>query len=318
MLLFAKGWVVLPFESAAKSPGVAPWVAPDRARLLGAIDAGALGFTLCEIGEGVRMITPPVAGVAAFLVLHGNLKLHADSGDVRVRSGQLALVPAGWATQLAAAGSGTTHRIVEGAAIATRRQGWLVADARGAGAAAVTVAAGRVGGTTPATLTAPMVLTLASDRCARQALALLRSEVADPTAGSMALAEAMLGACIVYAVRAAQSGVPLAVVDGASPLARAVATIVAQPGADHNVDALAEAAGMSRSTFCRRFAATYGSGPMEFVLAQRLDEAATLLRSTSLPVKSVAATVGFDSRSYFSRAFRAKFGVDPSAYRITA
>jgi AraC-like DNA-binding protein len=291
-------------------------VEPARAALLGAIDAGALGFTLCEIGNGVRMITPPVAGVAAFLVLGGTLKLHSDSGDTRARSGQLVLVPAGWATQLSPAGTAPQDRVVDGAAIAARRQGWLVADARHDGEAAVTVAAGRVGGTTQATLSAPMVLTLATDRCARQALALLRNEVADPLAGSMALAEAMLSACIVYAVRAASSGNLLASADATAPLARAVARVVASPGADHSVDSLAQAAGMSRSTFSRHFTATYGTGPMDFVLGQRLGEAATLLRSTSLPVKAVAASVGFVSRSYFSRAFRAKFGVDPTAYRV--
>lgn len=288
------------------------------ASLLGAIDAGALGFTLCEIGERVRMVTPPVAGVAAFLVLSGTLTLHVDRGDVRARSGQLVLLPAGWAAQLSAGGAAAQDSVVDGAAIAARRQGWLVANARRDGNAAVTVAAGRVGGTTNATLTSPMVVTLATDRCARQALALLRKEVADPLAGSMALAEAMLSACIVYAVRAASGSDGLASVEATAPMARAVARIVASPGADHSVDSLARTAGMSRSTFSRHFAATYGTGPMDFVLGQRLGEAATLLRSTSLPVKAVAAAVGFDSRSYFSRAFRAKFGVDPTAYRTSA
>lgn len=289
---------------------------PACASLLGAIDAGALGFTLCEIGERIRMQTPPVAGVAAFLVLSGTLTLHFDHGDVRARSGQLVLVPAGWAAQLSAGGAVPQDNVIDGAAIAARRQGWLVANARRDGHAAVTVAAGRVGGTTHATLTAPMILTLATDRCARQALTLLRKEVTEPLAGSMALAEAMLSACIVYAVRAASSSDGLTSIDANAPVARAVARIVASPGADHSVESLARTAGMSRSTFSRHFAATYGTGPMDFVLGQRLGEAATLLRSTSLPVKAVAATVGFVSRSYFSRAFRAKFGVDPTAYRL--
>ncbi len=45
---------------------------------------------------------------------------------------------------------------------------------------------------------------------------------------------------------------------------------------------------------------------------------AHLLLSTDLPVKTIAYRVGYSSRSYFSRAFRATMDVDPATYRITA
>lgn len=297
----------------ASGAGVA--VLPQRPALLAAIDAGAVGFTLFEIGQGVRLATPPVAGIAAFLVLNGTLRLHTDVGDVPVRAGQLALVPAGRTSALAAPGGVATDPVVDGTTVVTRRGGWLVADARRDGTTAVTVAAGRIGGTTNATLALPLVLNLAGDRCARQTLALLRGEIATPRTGSIALAEAMLGACIVYAIRAAGHDTQVTTRDGPGSLASVVAAITARPGAPHSVESLADIAGMGRSTFTRKFAATYAMGPMEFVLTQRLGEAATLLRSTDLPVKAVAGEVGFVSRSYFSRAFRARFGVDPSAYR---
>ena len=38
---------------------------------------------------------------------------------------------------------------------------------------------------------------------------------------------------------------------------------------------------------------------------------AQLLRSTNLPVQMVALAVGYASRSYFSRAFKAAYGADP-------
>lgn len=76
-----------------------------------------------------------------------------------------------------APGTAPQDRVVDGAAIAARRQGWRVADARHGGEAAVTVAAGWVGGTTQATLSAPTVPTLVTDRCARQALAPARARV---------------------------------------------------------------------------------------------------------------------------------------------
>jgi transcriptional regulator GlxA family with amidase domain len=40
-----------------------------------------------------------------------------------------------------------------------------------------------------------------------------------------------------------------------------------------------------------------------------------MLAGSDLPVKSIAAAVGYASRSHFSRAFAARFGDDPSRYR---
>ena len=72
---------------------------------------------------------------------------------------------------------------------------------------------------------------------------------------------------------------------------------------------------MSRTVFSERFRDAFGTSPMAFVRQARLQEAAKLLRSTDLPVKAIAARVGFASRSHFSRAFRQRFKRDPAEYR---
>jgi AraC family transcriptional regulator, activator of mtrCDE len=59
----------------------------------------------------------------------------------------------------------------------------------------------------------------------------------------------------------------------------------------------------------------YGESPLGFVQRVRLWHAATLLSTTDLSVKVVAASVGYASRSHFSRSFRAAYGVDPRTYR---
>ena len=66
--------------------------------------------------------------------------------------------------------------------------------------------------------------------------------------------------------------------------------------------------------FLRRFADMMSVGHT----ASYLHHAAGLLKSTRLPVKVIAATIGFSSRSHFSRAFRDGYGVDPTAYRVAA
>ena len=55
---------------------------------------------------------------------------------------------------------------------------------------------------------------------------------------------------------------------------------------------------------------------MDFVQKVRLRVAARLLTTTDLPIKVIANSIGYASRSYFSRAFRAAYGADPKTFRM--
>jgi transcriptional regulator GlxA family with amidase domain len=55
---------------------------------------------------------------------------------------------------------------------------------------------------------------------------------------------------------------------------------------------------------------------MDFLYDIRMRKAAKLLETTDFPVKKVASSVGFASRSHFSRAFKGFTGADPTAYRL--
>ena len=98
-------------------------------------------------------------------------------------------------------------------------------------------------------------------------------------------------------------------------LARAVLAILEQPGASYTVESLASLAGMSRTSFADRFSQIFDQTPMDFVQRVRLRIAARLLESTDLPVKLIAGSVGYASRSSFSRAFEAIYNVAPTEYR---
>ena len=74
---------------------------------------------------------------------------------------------------------------------------------------------------------------------------------------------------------------------------------------------------MSRAKFAERFKEAFGRTAMAFLKELRLSRAARLLETTDLPVKSVAARVGFSSRSHFSRAFKAAMHLEPAAYRAS-
>jgi transcriptional regulator GlxA family with amidase domain len=98
-------------------------------------------------------------------------------------------------------------------------------------------------------------------------------------------------------------------------LARAVTEVLENPAAPHSVESLAAKAGMSRASFAERFAQVYELTPMEFVQKVRLRIAATLLTTTDLAIKVISNSIGYTSRSSFSRAFRAIYGVDPKTFR---
>jgi transcriptional regulator GlxA family with amidase domain len=102
---------------------------------------------------------------------------------------------------------------------------------------------------------------------------------------------------------------------GDRSLGRALAAMLDAPEGNHTLESLGETAGMSRGVFAERFKAAFGRTAIDCLKEIRLRRAAHLLTATDLPVKTVAARVGFESRSYFSRAFKDFTGVDPAGYR---
>jgi AraC family transcriptional regulator of arabinose operon len=85
--------------------------------------------------------------------------------------------------------------------------------------------------------------------------------------------------------------------------------------ADHDIDALATAAGLSPSRFTHLFREQVGVPIGRAIRTLRLQEAALLLAYGGASVATVAEEVGFSTLYYFSRAFRRAYGVSPRAYR---
>jgi transcriptional regulator GlxA family with amidase domain len=75
--------------------------------------------------------------------------------------------------------------------------------------------------------------------------------------------------------------------------------------------ALARLAGVSLRQLERLFAHHLGESLADAYRRVRLDQAAQLLRATSLAVTAVSVACGFRSSSHFSRAFRLRYGLTP-------
>jgi AraC family transcriptional regulator of arabinose operon len=81
------------------------------------------------------------------------------------------------------------------------------------------------------------------------------------------------------------------------------------------VETLAATVALSPSRLAHLFKAQIGSSIVATLLDIRLRQAARLLLFTSLTIDEVAQQVGFQSIFYFSRRFKAHYGMSPSAYR---
>lgn len=72
---------------------------------------------------------------------------------------------------------------------------------------------------------------------------------------------------------------------------------------------------LSERQFVRLFRHLLGVPPMRYVVSQRLLEACRELVATDHPAGTIALDCGFYDQSAFTRAFRARFGLTPAAYR---
>jgi AraC-like DNA-binding protein len=99
------------------------------------------------------------------------------------------------------------------------------------------------------------------------------------------------------------------------PLSRALGALHARPAHPWTTEALAEEAFLSRSALADRFVRTLGVPPMSYLLRWRMLLAAQRLRESMDPIAQIAADVGYESESTFSRAFTREMGVAPGAFR---
>ncbi|HZD50918.1 MAG TPA: AraC family transcriptional regulator [Silvibacterium sp.] len=78
---------------------------------------------------------------------------------------------------------------------------------------------------------------------------------------------------------------------------------------------LAERVGMSRSIFALKFKATVGTSPMEYLTRWRMLLAADKLTNSDDPISIIARSLGYESESAFSKAFRRIMDGSPRQYR---
>ena len=287
------------------------------------LDVQLNAFAVCEVGDGCALKVDPIDKIIVHYVLQGEGSIEWEHGILPIRAGMMVVIPKG------------LQKLINGVGPVA-----FVSDASGScpltseivrfracqgsvdlvlGCASVTAS---VGGTAVFDHLQQPLAVSATDEALPLLFKAVLAELARPAIGTKAIIEALMKQIVVLLLRShfEREGPHAALHLGLTTpeLGRALVAMTATPQNPHSLDSLAALAGMSRSRFAYHFAKAYGRSPMDYLQSVRLKAAARLLRSSDMLVKSIAAAVGFASRSHFSRAFRAEFGIDPTAFRERA
>jgi AraC family transcriptional activator of mtrCDE len=294
------------------------------------LDIEVVGLSECLVSPGFRLDLGGNASPGIHYILAGSGRMiMRNEAPVDVAPHTLIVVPPGTAFKLEAPGNdGAGHppRIVDGTVQTTTVDTIRRFTAGDAEPAIIMICGYFHALYGPAldifeTLSAPIVEQFcAGDQLDLKLKAALDELVAQEI-GARAISAALLKQVIVALVRRSlasmNSWVERFSMLSDPQIARAFSQMVANPGADHSVESLAQCAFLSRSAFMARFTGTIGRSPMLVLRDLRMKQAASQLAASTLTVDQVAANAGYASRSSFVRVFKTTYGMDPTDYRST-
>ncbi|MEM9986886.1 MAG: AraC family transcriptional regulator, partial [Bacteroidota bacterium] len=82
-----------------------------------------------------------------------------------------------------------------------------------------------------------------------------------------------------------------------------------------DLDTLSQVACLSKYHFIRLFKEAFGQTPRQYLIAQRLEQASSLLIHTKKTFHEICQEVGLKDSSSFGRLFKRTFGATPHLYR---
>lgn len=82
-----------------------------------------------------------------------------------------------------------------------------------------------------------------------------------------------------------------------------------------NINTLAKRVGLNQNTLQSGFKHLYKSSVNEYIKNYRIEKAKDLLETSDLNITEITYKIGINSRSYFSKIFKQRYGVTPKAYQ---
>lgn len=91
--------------------------------------------------------------------------------------------------------------------------------------------------------------------------------------------------------------------------------ILKDPSLGYNLDQLSKDSGLSQAKLQEGFKFLYARTVTEYIRHVRLEAARDLMNTTDLNISQIVYTIGFTSRSYFSKIFKEKYDMTPHEFR---
>ena len=282
-------------------------------------------FAMCEIEDRCGLIVPPSEELIVHYVLEGEGTIVSDQVSLPIKAGMVIIIPRLLAKQINGRGPvGTLYDVDSSCPLAP---GIMKFSASSGSDRALVLGCASVDASLGPRLalfeyvTQPLAFSNQNQIVTLTFKAILQ-ELSDPDIGTKALVDTLMKQILILLLRdslkRSAMAAPLEATLADCQITQAISIIMARPQDPHTVDKLARVVGMSRSCFARIFAEKVGMSPMRYVQVARLTLASTLLKSLTVPIKSIANSVGYASRSHFSRAFVSMFGADPTTFRDQA
>ncbi len=159
-----------------------------------------------------------------------------------------------------------------------------------------------------------------SDKAAlRWSMERMMQELREPQPGGFLIAQHLAHMMLVQALRlhlaeGIEGGVGWLFALADKQMSAAINAMHDDPAHRWTLQALAERAGMSRSTFALKFKETVGASPMDYLTRWRMLLAGDRLANSSDPISAIALSLGYESESAFSTAFKRVMGCPPRQY----
>jgi len=156
-----------------------------------------------------------------------------------------------------------------------------------------------------------------SDKAAlRWSMDRMRQELREPQPGSFLVAQYLATMMLVQALRlhlaeGLKGGVGWLFALADKQMSAAITSMHDDPAHRWTLQTLAERAGMSRSTFALKFKQAVGASPMEYLTRWRMLLAGDRLVNSSDSISAIALSLGYESESAFSTAFKKAMGCSP-------
>lgn len=159
-----------------------------------------------------------------------------------------------------------------------------------------------------------------SDKAAlRWAIERMMEELRERRPGGFLVAQQLAYTMLIQALRlhlaeGLQGGVGWLFALSDQQMGAAINAMHEEPARRWTLQDLAGRVGMSRSSFAQRFKATVGDSPMEYLTRWRMLLAGDRLESSRDSVAAIALSLGYESESAFSTAFKRVMGCSPRQY----